>query len=339
LARDTLAAITRATDRHARLVSLRRIWSRAPHNAFTDLIRFNSRWYCALRESGSHAADIGRVRVITSADGAAWKSAALFSESGVDLRDPKLSIAPGRRLMLLMGGTRFTNGKYTGRQPRVAFSIDGRAWSRPTAILSEGDWLWRITWRGGRAYGVTYRVVDRDRWTVTLVTSNDGLSWREVCRLRVPGKPNEATVRFEGDGRAIALVRREGGSKSAWIGSSTPPYDVWDWKPAGHRVGGPNFLVLPRGDMWAAGRAWLPEGPRTFVAAMDSRRYEPVLELPSAGDCSYPGLVWHRGSLWVSYYSSHEGKTSIYLAQIRLGREGSLSNLRPTSRRPRARPA
>ena len=44
-------------------------------------------------------------------------------------------------------------------------------------------------------------------------------------------------------------------------------------------------------------------------------------ELPSAGDCSYPGLAWHRGCLWMSYYSSHEGKASIYLARIGLNEE------------------
>ena len=44
---------------------------------------------------------------------------------------------------------------------------------------------------------------------------------------------------------------------------------------------------------------------------------EPVLTLPSGGDCSYPGLVWNEDLLWMSYYSSHDGKTSIYLARIR----------------------
>ncbi|MGD0725337.1 MAG: exo-alpha-sialidase [Spirochaetia bacterium] len=306
----------------ARLVSLRRIWSRAPHNAFTDLVRFKDRWYCALRESRSHVGDIGRVRIITSADGTDWISAALFSERGVDLRDPKLSVAPGKRLMLLMGGSRYAGGKYTGRNPRVAFSLDGRAWSRPRGILSEGDWLWRVTWQGRQAYGVTYRVVDKDKWTVTLVTSGDGLSYREVCSLRVPGKPNETTLRFQRNGRAIALVRREGGSRKAWIGASRPPYTEWQWHAARHRVGGPNFLVLPTGDLWAAGRGYFPEGPRTLIARMDDHGYTPVLELPSAGDCSYPGLVWHRGHLWVSYYSSHEGKTSVYLARIQLSEEG-----------------
>ena len=43
-----------------------------------------------------------------------------------------------------------------------------------------------------------------------------------------------------------------------------------------------------------------------------------MLTLPSGGDTSYAGLVLHKGLLWVSYYSSHEGKTRIYLAKVRL---------------------
>jgi hypothetical protein len=46
--------------------------------------------------------------------------------------------------------------------------------------------------------------------------------------------------------------------------------------------------------------------------------YEPVLTLPSGGDASYAGMVWHANLLWVSYYSSHEGKTAIYLARVKV---------------------
>ena len=35
----------------------------------------------------------------------------------------------------------------------------------------------------------------------------------------------------------------------------------------------------------------------------------------------YTGLVWHNDLLWISYYSSHEGKTSIYLAKVRIDLE------------------
>jgi hypothetical protein len=29
-------------------------------------------------------------------------------------------------------------------------------------------------------------------------------------------------------------------------------------------------------------------------------------------------MVWHEDLLWISYYSSHEGKTSIYLAKVKV---------------------
>ena len=51
---------------------------------------------------------------------------------------------------------------------------------------------------------------------------------------------------------------------------------------------------------------------------MDLNGYQPVLTLPSGGDTSYPGFVWHENTLWMLYYSSHEEKTAIYLAKIRL---------------------
>ena len=50
----------------------------------------------------------------------------------------------------------------------------------------------------------------------------------------------------------------------------------------------------------------------------EAGRLEEFLTLPSGGDTSYAGLAWHDGRLWVSYYSSHEGKASIYLAQVKL---------------------
>jgi hypothetical protein len=50
----------------------------------------------------------------------------------------------------------------------------------------------------------------------------------------------------------------------------------------------------------------------------DAGSLQELLTLPSSGDSSYAGLVEHAGELWVSYYSSHETKTSIYLARIAL---------------------
>ena len=65
--------------------------------------------------------------------------------------------------------------------------------------------------------------------------------------------------------------------------------------------------------MIAGGRLYGPDrNNKTAVGRMTLTDYKPELTLPSSGDNSYPGLVWENGTLWVSYYSSHEGKTDIY---------------------------
>jgi hypothetical protein len=71
----------------------RKIWDAAPHNAFTDLARQGDTWFCVFREGSGHIpGSNGVIRVLRSADGQHWESAALVAEQGVDLRDPKLSL-------------------------------------------------------------------------------------------------------------------------------------------------------------------------------------------------------------------------------------------------------
>ena len=302
------------------LVSVARIWDGGGHNAFTDLIRWHNRWYCTFREGDAHVGGNGRIRVLVSGDGDTWTSAALVGESGIDLRDPKLSIAPEDRLMIVAGGSVYEGTRYVGRQPRVMFSSDGSTWSAPQRILAEGDWLWRVTWHGGRAYGVTYRTESgsSSEWTATLVSSRDGRAFVPVTTLAVPDRPNETTLRFMPDGEMVALVRREAGNRFAWVGRSRAPYTTWTWRATSQQIGGPNFIRLPDGELWASGRSY-PGGPKTIVArlALDGG-YEPALTLPSGGDTSYAGMVWHDGLLWLSYYASHEGKTAIYLARVKI---------------------
>jgi hypothetical protein len=36
------------------LVEVKKIWDQAPHNAFTDLVRWKDQFYCAFREGRGH---------------------------------------------------------------------------------------------------------------------------------------------------------------------------------------------------------------------------------------------------------------------------------------------
>ena len=296
------------------ILSVEKIWDRGPHNAFTDLMRFADRWWCTFREAQDHGPSIGTVRVICSDDGRAWESAAVLAEQEVDLRDPKLSIANDGRLMLVAGGSLYAGTEYRTRAPRIAFSDDGYTWTTPQKVLAEDHWLWRVTWHEGTAYSVSKLGEGSYPRRGFLYSSTDGTDWQWITEFFLPNDTwtaSETTLRFMPDGTMIALVRPD------WIGTSTSPYTDWQWTQISEGMGGPNFIRWSDGALWAGARGRHPEGGAAMVLArMTPTSYEPVLWLPSGGDCSYPGMVEHEGLLWMSYYSSHQGKTSIYLAQI-----------------------
>ena len=154
-------AVARLLAAEPVVVSVAKIWDQGNHNAFTDLIRWHGKWYCTFREADAHVGGDGKLRVLESVDGNQWDSIALVAEKGIDLRDPKLSITPDDRLMITAGGSVYDGKTLLGRQPRVAFSKDGREWTAPQRVLTEGEWLWRVTWYGGKAYGVSYNAAAR----------------------------------------------------------------------------------------------------------------------------------------------------------------------------------
>jgi hypothetical protein len=309
------------------LVSQAKIWEAASHNAFTDLLRFEQGWLCVFREGTGHEpGSNGVIRVLRGTDGGQWESAALIRQQGTDLRDPKLSLMPDGRLMLLMGGSVYDGEeslrprKFVRAKTQVAFSSGGREWSPPKPVSVENEWLWRVTWHKGVGYGMGYSfLVPAEKVGLTLWRTTNGLDYTQISIPRPPAPcwPDETTVRFLADDTLLALVRNERPPRRAYIGLSRPPYLEWNWADSGHVAQGPNFLVLPDGRMVYGGRDYQPE-PKTALGDLTTSQATPRLTLPSGGDCSYPGLAWHEGHLWTSYYASHQGKAAIYLAKARL---------------------
>jgi hypothetical protein len=298
------------------LVESRKIWDRAPHNAFTDLVRFRGRWFCVFREAKAHVSPDGAIRVLTSSDGKDWSSAALLRSKTADLRDPKITVTPGGKLLLSAAGALHRPRGFT-HQTYAWFSKDGRHWGEPVAVADPGYWLWRVTWHHKTAYGIGYAC--NEKKDVRLYRSADGRTFKTlVPRLHDKGYPNESALVFLPDESCLCLLRRDGPPATALLGSAKPPYKEWAWKDLGVRIGGPNMIRLPGGRLVAVVRLVAPK-VRTAVCAVDPKagKLEELLTLPSGGDTSYAGLVWHDGLLWVSYYSSHEGKTSVYLAKVR----------------------
>ncbi|MCA9248983.1 MAG: exo-alpha-sialidase [Planctomycetales bacterium] len=321
----SVAASTRADDTSPtnsvafHLVESRLIWNEGAHNAFTDLIRFRDTWYCTFREAKGHVSPRGMIRVIRSDDGEQWQSAALLKRDDADLRDSKLSIAPDGKLMLLAAASWHEETAPVKRQPMVWFSDDGSTWTEGVEVGEKDFWLWRVTWNEGCGLGVGYLV--RGNRFARLYHTRDGKHFETlVDRLFDEGSPNEATIRFLANGDALCLLRRDGSPATGQLGRAAPPYKDWQWRDLKTRIGGPNFVQVPSGELVAVCRLY-DGGARTSVCLLDAEKgtITEKLKLPSGGDTSYAGLVWREDLLWISYYSSHEGKTSIYLAKVSIG--------------------
>lgn len=301
-----------------RLLEARRIWDAAPHNAFTDLLRHDGRWYCVFREGSKHVSADGALRVITSGDGIQWESLALISHPTDDLRDAKLSLTADGQFLL--NGAGMQADKPIRYHSMSWLSTDqGRTWDDGRRIGDPGFWLWRTQWHEGTAYSMGYETYrDRSRRTLRLYRSSDGTSFESwVDRINVPNGVGEDRILFLEDGSALCLLRHETGTKKGLLGKSKPPFKEWTWNELDLRIGGPNMLQLPDGRILAATRLYAPR-TRTSLSWIDpaAGTMTECLELPSGGDTSYAGMVLHEGIVWISYYSSHEEKTCIYLAKV-----------------------
>lgn len=296
------------------LTDVRRIWQQAPHNAFTDLVYFNNALWCVFREGSAHVSADGAFRILRSTDnGTSWLSQALINAVDADLRDAKFSIAPNGTLLLLGAGALHNRSSYS-HQSYIWRSNDGIHWSAPEPVGEKNVWLWRMTWQQQKLYALGYGI-GQPRF-VRLYQSDDARQFQPITDVYQGSYANESGLLFAHDGTALCLLRRD--PDNGLFGKSVPPYTQWQWQDIGCRIGGPQWLQLPNGKLLACVRLY-DEQVRTSLCWLDAVNgsLTEALTLPSSGDCSYAGMVLQGDTLYVSYYSSHEDQTAIYLAIVK----------------------
>ena len=281
--------------------------------------------FCCFREAHNHISADGKIRLLRMDFAGNKLAEQCLSLPGVDLRDPKLSITADGKLLLLAYArhTRADNSTLFG-QPVNYLSTDGHSWSSPRYFADKNWWLWRLRWHKGQAMGFAY---NRGQQALNLYQGDPRRTFNlihpKAFSLAKQGKgyPNESDIVFSDDDTAYALIRRDADTCTAQLGRASPPYTRWHWVDLGEYIGGPVMLKLDSGKVVVAGRYWQGLQPRTaiFELALATAKLQLKLVLPSAGDCSYPGLLVKDNTLYMSYYSSHiDNKSNIYLAKISL---------------------
>ncbi|HMR18568.1 MAG TPA: hypothetical protein PKA53_04650 [Sphingobacterium sp.] len=309
---------------------VKKIWDQGKHNAFPDLIFVKGYYYVAFREGNSHIDNTndGQVRIIRSKNLKKWETVALFQHETADVREARLSCMPDGRILVNLAIGLWKNG-YEWLHSYVSFSDQSGKNFTPIEkvnidpkIPPARDWIWRVTWQNGIGYGILYKVFPSSSgkpWEIVLVKTKDGKNYDFVSSIPVDGSPNESTVRFDSEGKAYAMIRRESGDKMGMLGVSEYPYTRWDFNSLAWQLGGPNFLFMAQDKLVMGSRFNQPTQARTGIFVTDLKgNIAKTIELPSGGDNSYPGMVIRKDKLVVVYYSSHEGKSAIYLTKIPL---------------------
>lgn len=305
------------------LIRVEQVWNRGLHNAFTDLCAFAGSYWLVFREASNHVSDDGAVIVLNSTDAQDWQLAAEITLQGVDLRDPKIVPTPDGRLLITCAGVLYSE---QGRphQSLLFFSSDGLHWSDPLRVGRLRDWIWRTRFIDGVGYAVAYHTSD-EATTLYKLSGDEFQLWVDPLLSKAChglGYPNEHDLFALDSHRMGCLLRRDADTATAQLGIAHHPFTEWQWRDLGVRIGGPvvQRLALGEGDAALLCGLRLYDPVRTSLCWLDidTATLSEVISLPSGGDTSYPGLVQIDGRILCSYYSSHEGKAAIYLAELQL---------------------
>ena len=312
--------------------NVRRAFHNGEHNAFTDLCWFRGKIYLTFRScpDGHMVFPSSTIRVLVSEDlGKQWREVHRFSVAKRDVRDPHLLVFQGK--LFVYSGTWYCgDGPPKQREANQmlgygAVSSDGESWEGPDILEGTyGHYVWRAAEHGGKAYLCGRRKKDFAELAVTseqgrritesaMLESADGIAWRTRSLFQREWG-NETAFQFASDGSVIAVARTVG---NAQLCKSEPPYEQWTRTDLGRYVGGP-LLARWQGRYVVGGRHMTDDQPAvTALYWLDAGRLEEFARLPSGGDNSYPGLVeLPSGEALVSWYSSHEEGTAIYLAEL-----------------------
>ena len=296
---------------------VRKVFADGKHNAFTAFVKFKNQYLIAFRTAKEHNSADGDIVVLKSTDAKEWTEALRLDIDKRDDRDPQ---------MLVVGDTLIMYVASMKGPDLITYAVtteDGKAWGKPKPVYEEKYIVWKPLAVGTAYYAGAHKKDEASGGKgreVHLVKSADGIAWEKVSTIRAGNWESETTLHFEKDGTCLAFLRQKYGSPQAQILEAKAPYTEWKSRPtdvahfSGHSVrtyDGVTYLFSR------------DRGPKAnefgqAIYTFADGKLAPYCRLPAGGDCAYAEAVRDGDAMLVSYYSSHEGQTNIYLAVVPL---------------------
>ena len=341
------------------------------HNAFTDLTCFKGEFFLAFRSGQGHSvpehttSQSEVIVILRSRDGINWHKDAVLKKEGFDNRDVKF-FQTKELLMIYIPCTK-TSDSPDDHPKRVTYGFErlGKGkWGEPFQCVP--CILWRPReWQGQYvSAGYPWRI--KKDAAVKLFSSDDGRTWKEISHILPYETEGGETDLFVVNERLTAFSRTgQGSNHELLISTWFPDEDRWETVSTGRLIHAPcvfkvgerlmisgrycsqsdeRFRDLKKdwnafnysGDdeMDKVDPARVEEyhhGLRTGIFVIDGTRPRLVMELLSAGDSSYSGVVEYGDEYVISDYSMHEyypvirkpgdwkTPSDIYVSRVRFG--------------------
>jgi hypothetical protein len=302
------------------------VWNKALHNAFTDLIHFDGNYYCVFREASGHDTYDGKLRVVRSADGVKWDSFAYLGVPDKDLRDPHFFV-DGNNLLSVA-----THGRDRNEDGQnIVFKLKNGQFTQEESVNVDNDyWLWSYSKFKDSLYSVGYNLkqicfsrFNSQKSKIMLFKNTDSacISFGTVAVSNWVNNnfqcPNESSMIFTSDSMLVTIVRDEHNEGKSHIGISKFPFKEWRWQEFPYFIRGPKLALLPDGRFFLCA-ASLISLDKTYYAIINPHDFsiEKIRVFPSGGDTGYPGVIIEGNTALISYYSSHEGNSRVYIQRI-----------------------
>ncbi len=245
------------------------------HSAFTDLFKFQDKFYLVFRNGAKHLSPEGKIVVMSSVDAKDWVLVHTFHMGDKDLRDPKLFLWAGKLCCLFVASVRDVFDRqgdldtfYSVMGEEIPELVSPQCnWSEPE-LLIPGLVAWRPkhhngklyipAWKHGSEMPGSLKVTEENRgrliskygknWQLWLYTFDasvmDGKASKAL--LHSGNFVNESEIQFDGKGRAIILARCEF-SNGVVFTSEKEPYADWAAMKSNRRLACPAAIALPDG--------------------------------------------------------------------------------------------
>jgi len=294
--------------------SVRKLVADGRHNAFTSLVKWRGHYWLTFRSGLAHNSTNADVVMMRSADGETWKNVMRIDILPDDRGGHLLPTA--KQLFFYLGAM-----KGAKLQSYVLHTDDGETWTKPAPVL-EPQWIfWKPFEHKGRFYANAHlKAEGKDaagKRESKLITSTDGLKWETVSTVRKGNMESETTFFFGPNEHLYAFLRQKY-SVPGFILESDPPYTEWKERRTGTHFSGHSIRTFRGVNYFFSRHYGERSATSTMIYTFADGKLTPYCQLPSGGDCSYAEAVEIGDEMLISYYSTHEETTNIYLARVPL---------------------